>query len=97
MDKTINRIGKCTGPLNEILLHLDEEHGVATRAPNHTRPSTIEDRNTIIKELHNGKIYDKMPSRSHRSFSSFTCNVMKAVKRTEFTEWMNSLIPIIKK
>ena len=97
LEKAINRVGKCMGPLNEVLLHFDEEHEVATRAHNHTRPSTIEDRNAIIKELHNGKIYDKVSSRSHRSFSSFTCNVMKKVRKTAFTEWMNSHIPIIKK
>ena len=95
-DVCISKVSKCIGPLNELLLRFDEEHNICGRSANHKIPTTLKDRDEIIKELVNAKVFDIILGRAHRVFATFTSNLMRKSDRLSFLKWMNEHIPIIK-
>ena len=97
VDKCIDRIGKCIGPLDQILLQFDDEHDIGGRSGHHPTSITVKDRDEIIKELCTTKVLEQVPDRIPRTkFSSFRSNIMKRVDKVELIQWMSEKIPIIR-
>lgn len=50
-EESFKRIGKCIGPLDEILTAYDRENNISAHSNHHSVAPSINDRNLIIKEL----------------------------------------------
>ena len=88
--KNIQRIGKCIGQVDKILANYDEQHQVSAPSCHHSVPTLQHDRDAVIKELINAKVFSIEPGRQHRHFEKFTCNVMQGIDKKKMEEWMNT-------
>jgi len=85
----ISQYSKCMGPLATLLDNFDEEHHCSNVSGSHTSPSSIKDRDIIIKQLReNRKVFKKEIGRSHRSFPKFLSNPIRQLRKNEFMEWL---------
>jgi len=85
---SFQRIGKCVGQVDEILACYDADNHVSSPSIHHSVPPSIDDRDHIIKELLQCKVFTIEPGRQHRNFQKFSSNVMKKVNKKSVTEWM---------
>ena len=69
-ERAIQRIGRCIGPIDEILYSYDEENGVSPSSITHNIPSLIHDRDCIIRELRESKVFAVEHGREYRHFKT---------------------------
>ncbi len=63
-------------------------NGVREFSGHHTRHSASVDRDKILKQLQESKVFDYKPGRKHKYFPRFSTNLVKKLSRCELKEWM---------
>ena len=94
-ERSIQRIGKCIGQIDEILTCYDQQNEVPIPSVHHSIPSSNSDRDLMIRELPETDVFSVKPGRQHRNFANFTCNTMKKVNKKKMREWMNKQLKIL--
>jgi L1 cell adhesion molecule like protein len=88
--KAIKTYSKCLGPLYNILTKFDDDTGFHSTSPSHTKASDIQDRDLILKELHeNAQVFNYISKRCHPSFPNFHRNPLKKLNGSDFKEMAN--------
>jgi L1 cell adhesion molecule like protein len=87
-DHSVLRIGKCIGRMQSILHQYDQVNGVREVSGHHTRHSASADRDKILKQLQESKVFDYKPGRKHKNFPWFSTNLVEKLSRCELKEWM---------
>ena len=87
-DKAVVRIGKCLGPVSELVTAFDKENGVPDVHGKHPHKSDKKDREKIVEQLVNAKVFTKTPGRHHIHFKNHLANPCKKLVHSELITWM---------
>ena len=85
----VKRVGKCLGEMMKVCTNFDEKTGVRHESGHHTTRSKQKDRDKLIQQLIQSKVFEKHVGRKHRSFPKFKQNVMHKLKREKLQNWMD--------
>ena len=101
MYKTPNGLkhaGKCVGVLAEVQATYDKELHVTKRSGHHTYTvaSTNKDKNIILGQLLEAKVFCNVDDRKHRYFENMQKNLLSSIKEKNLHEWMRDNLQIIK-
>ena len=86
----INRLGRCTAPLSDVLDRFDTVHSTEAQKSSNKIPKADKDLITLIKELLKAEVFNNKPGRKHRSFSRFTNNPMSSLLKDDVQKWMSA-------
>ena len=86
-EAAIQRATKALGTIVPVLNQFDTENSVSIPSGAHKRASAEKDILILITELLNFEVFDKIPGRKHKSFS--TINILHKNSHNELYEWIN--------
>lgn len=86
--KAIIRAGRMIGTLSDALFKFDEDNCVSSVSGAHTNKSADKDLNQILKHLSAMKVFQNIPSRKHRSFSTLQDGFIKSVEPKKLNDWI---------
>ncbi len=88
-EKSIQRIGKCVGPIKTILERFDISNDISQASGTHSIASLAKDQTAILKQLMDVKVFEFVASRTHKSFAkSITVPVTNALEKDNLRKWM---------
>ena len=88
-EQSIERVGKCIGSVQTILLQFDAVNKIKEESGRHTSHSTDIDMKNLLKQLQQSSVFACKPGRAHRSFPKFTTNLMKKMSKEKLLHWMH--------
>ena len=86
----ICRLGRCIGPLSDILNRYDTVHDSESPKCSHKPPKTEKDLNLLVKELLKAEVFNNKPGRTHNSFATFKNNPMSTLLKDDVQGWMST-------
>ena len=90
--KAIIRTGQCTGAFVKIAEQFDKVSSLHKESSTHSDAKLIKDITVIVNQLHDTfKVYQYVPKRTHKHFSSLTKTIIAPVKKdkAKILQWMN--------
>ena len=80
-ENSIKRSAQAIGPMMKIIDHFDQALDVKQDAGWHTMLDLNEDFNLVLNELQKQEIFKQKPGRQHASFTNFSCDPFKSLKK----------------
>ena len=87
-DNAIQRVGKSLSKTLKFLHSFDLENNIPLSSGKHTKRSVSEDMTKLIKQLHHSSRVFINKGLSHKTFPSFTTNIMNKVDLDKLKVWM---------
>lgn len=89
-DKAVKRIGRCLGVTVEILDNFDKVNDVPRQSGRHSKRSTKNDVEKIVKQLsETSQVFKEQKGRSHLNFQSFHNNLIRKIPLKDLKQWMS--------
>ena len=85
--QAIQRVGKCAGPLLNIIDQFDSESGIGAVSTGHTVPSFNKDLGTILKQLATSQVCKELKGRKHTYFKSLRGSIINCLDYNHIS-WM---------
>ena len=87
-EKSIGRVGKALGTLCTVLNQYDHANGIPDYSGTHKKPTSDKDRDAIIKQLQDVKVFvDSDSSRKHPTFKN-PRDVLHSLDTSTMITWM---------
>ncbi|XP_062610556.1 uncharacterized protein LOC134272329 [Saccostrea cucullata] len=87
-ESCVERIGKTMMFCHDIQDKLEKQINVAPLSREHTPQSLQRDRNTIIQQLINSRVFQVIPGRSHETFTMENVDILSNVNVHELHKWI---------
>ena len=87
-ENSVLRVGKCLGKTCEIIDAFDKENDIPQLSGKHACKTENLDRNKILEQLLDIKVFKHIHKRKHSTFKNFMCNPSKRLKRSQLIDWM---------
>ena len=90
----LKRVGKCIGPLNDLLTNYDIAIGITEASGRHKLANVEKDKAIIMDELCEAKVFCNIPERKHEKFQKIGDNIV--MNKNNLIKWMKQQIHILK-
>ena len=87
-DKSIQRMGKGLREMTKITDNYDIENWIPSESGKLARKSEKDDRNKILEQLNDMKVFTLTPGRKHANFPKFRANPARKLLTKDLKEWM---------
>lgn len=88
-ESTILQCGKSLKGIMDVCQTFDSENGIKPVSIEHTRSSTLGDRDKIIKELMDSNVFQYTPGRWHHSFKDIQPSISNSVNKKKLIKWID--------
>lgn len=89
-ETSLDRVGKCIGPLVNVTNRFDSETGVVPENALHSAASVQKDLDAIVAQLTQEDVFEDSKGRKHKSFPKLTGKVYMNLKSEALLIWMRS-------
>lgn len=87
-ESSILQCGRSLNGIMDVCTKFDNENGIKPESIEHTRTSTSSDRDKIVKELIESKVFNYVPGRYHHSFKGIQPSISSVVNKGKLINWI---------
>lgn len=91
-EKAIQRAAKAIGKTSAVVDNFNRISKLSPTSNKHSSPNVSKDRDLIIKELVNNKVFKVIEGRKHESFKNIRNGIMTEGNESRLKEWITSQI-----
>ena len=91
-EKAIQRAARAIGKTSAVVNNFNRISKLSPTSSKHSSPNISKDRDLIIKELVNNKVFKVIDGRQHESFKNIRNGVMTENNESQLKEWIKNQI-----